>query len=249
MGWYNHATVFRAVQSPSMLPHRENYNYNIKARAGDCTLLPISKRKFSVGHGIKGIKQGNPGQANAFYVLDEQGEVKAKSNPANAWIEKVIKYVTNYDGAKIDSRADEAEEDMKTAEYSAGGMGFQSDVEVRLKIEAHAMAICRNYYLALGYEVEGVSATHSYDFIIKKDAQARFVEVKGTQASGDTIILTKNEVELSRSQGVTMVLFLVHSIVMGRKTVKKESGIVFIADPWQVNKERLTPISYTYRLI
>ena len=74
------------------------------------------------------------------------------------------------------------------------------------------------------------------------------VEVKGTQTEASSIILTKNEVNLSRAQGGSMVLFVLHSIVMSKKTVKKGSGIVKIIDPWQVTDDRLTPISFTYRL-
>lgn len=33
IGWYNHATVFRAMQSPNTLLLRKNFSYNIKARA------------------------------------------------------------------------------------------------------------------------------------------------------------------------------------------------------------------------
>jgi hypothetical protein len=248
VGWYNHATVFRSIQSPNTLHHRENYNYNIIARASDCTLLPISKRKFPAGHGIEGIKEGNPGQSNVFYTLDEKGSDKDTSKPINNWIKKTINYITNYSGTKIKSREDEIQEDIQTAEYSTGGMGFQSDVEVRLKIETHAMAICKSHYEGLGYTVEDVSATKPYDFIINKDQQTRFIEVKGTQSTGTTIILTRNEVELSRVNGSNMALFLVHSILMNKKSVKKESGTIAITDPWHVIDEKLTPISFTYTL-
>lgn len=248
IGWYNNATVFRSIQSPTALPLRENYNYNIKVRMKDCVLLPISKRKFPVGHDIEGTRAGNPGQANAFYVLDERGQEKDFRNRNNAWIKKLIEYVANYSGPKISSREDEIQEDMLTAEYSSGGQGFQSDVEVRLIIESHAMATCKRYYSGEGYEVEDVSANCSYDFIIRKNGQSRFVEVKGTKTSGDIIVLTKNEVNLSRAQGDSMILFIVHSILMNRKVVKKGSGVVSIIDPWQVCDDRLTPISFTYRL-
>lgn len=248
IGWYNNATVFRSIQSPNALPLRKNYNYNIEAKMKDCILLPISKRKFPVGHDNEGTREGNPGQANAFYVLNEQGKAKDLRSPNNAWIKKLIEYVEDYDGPKISSREDEVQEDMLTTEHSSGGQGFQSDVEIRLMIEAHAMAICKKYYSDMSYEVEDVSANSSYDFIIKKNGQSRFVEVKGTQTAGDTIVLTKNEVNLSRAQGDSMVLFIVHSIVMNKKTVKKGSGVVVIIDPWRVNDDRLTPISFTYRL-
>lgn len=248
IGWYKNATVFKAIQSPSNLPDRDNFNYNIKARAEDCVLLPINKRKFPVGHNIDGVKKGNPGQANVFYVLDSQGKLKDMSDPVNAWIEKAIEYVTSYKGKKIESREDEIQEDIKNSEYSSGGQGFQSDVEVRLKVEAHAMAICKKHYSSLGYEVEDVSASHSYDFIIKKDDQIQFIEVKGTQSSGDKIILTKNEVELCRNDDSKMILFLVHSILMNKKNVRSGSGVFSIIDPWEICNERLTPISFTYRL-
>ncbi len=247
VGWYKNATVFKSIQSPTKLPQRKNYNYNIKAKKEDCVLLPISKRKFPVGHGIKGKKEGNPGQANTFYVLDNNGRPKDLNNPTNAWITKLIEYVTNYDGDTISSQEDEIQEDILTAEHSSGGQGFQSDVEIRLMIEAHAMNICKRYYRKKGYPVKDVSANHPCDFIISKNGESRFIEVKGTQTTGKTIILTKNEVALSKSQGDKMVLFLVHSIIMNKKSVKKGSGVVTIINPWKVKKKRLTPISFTYK--
>ncbi|MDO8729504.1 MAG: DUF3883 domain-containing protein [bacterium] len=248
IGWYKNATVFKSIQSPNDLPFRENCNYNIKARVENCVLLPISKRKFPVGHDMKGEKKGNPGQANAFYALDDKGRAKDLTIPNNAWLTKLIEYVNDYDGAKISSREDEIQEDMLTAVHSSGGQGFQSDVETRLLIEAHAMDICKQYYFNKKYDVEDVSANRPYDLRITKNGLSRFIEVKGTQTTGDTIILTKNEVELSQTQGDRMALFIVHSIVMNKKTVKKRSGVVSIIDPWHVMDNRLTPISFTYKL-
>jgi len=247
VGWYNNATVFKSIQSPKKVPQRKNYNFNIKANKKDCVLLPISKRKFPVGHGIKGKKKGNPGQANAFYLLDANGNPKDLNKSTNKWIPKLIKYVNNYTGATLSTQDDELQEDILTAEHSSGGQGFQSDVEIRLMIEAHAMNICQNYYRKKGYKVEDVSATHSCDFIISKKGSSRFIEVKGTQTTGKTIILTKNEVALSKTQGNKMALFLVHSIIMNKKSVKKGSGIISIIDPWKVKDKMLTPISFTYK--
>ena len=36
--------------------------------------------------------------------------------------------------------------------------------------------------------------------------------------------------------------------IKNKKTVKKGSGIVSIIDPWIVRKEKLTPISFTYKI-
>jgi hypothetical protein len=248
IGWYKNATVYSSFQSPTAPLLRENYSYNIKAKWEDSFLLPISKRKFRVGHDIEGTKKGDPGEADAFYVLDDKGKAKDVSNPTNAWIANVIKYVEHYQGPKLSSRDDEIQEDMLTAEYSSGGQGFQSDVEVRLTIEAYAMTTCEDYYRQKGYQTKNVSANSPYDFLIRKKELSRFVEVKGTQTAGDTVILTKNEVNLSRTHGDKMILFLVHSIAMNKKSVRKGSGVVSIIDPWRINDDKLTPISFTYRL-
>ncbi len=247
IGWYANATVFRTIQSNNSLPARKNYSYNVVANERDCTLLPISKRRYPVGHQIDGIKEGNPGQANAFYLLDAKGNAKNFDDPQNSWIKGVIDYVQNYNGPRISSREDEIKEDVLTAGYSSGSQGFQSDVEVRLMIESYAMEICRNHFSSKGYEVEDVSATRPFDLIIRKDRKSQLVEVKGTQTAGEAIILTKNEVELSRAEGKRMVLFIVHSITTNNKTVKKGSGVVAIFDPWVVKEENLQPISYTYK--
>jgi Domain of unknown function (DUF3883) len=127
----------------------------------------------------------------------------------------------NYDGLRISSRQDEIQEDILTAEHSSAAQGFQSDVEVRLIIEAHAMSACEKYYSDKGYKVENVSANRPYDFIIRRSNLSRFVEVKGTQTTGDTIFLTKNEVDLNLTHGDDMVLFIVHSIVFNKKRCKE----------------------------
>ncbi len=248
VGWYNNATVFRSVQSPRSMPFRENYNYNVKARTEDCVLLPISKRKFPVGHDIPGTKRGNPGQANAFYILDLQGHEKDFGNPHNSWLHNLIQYVRNYNGQKITSLEDVIQEEVVTAGYSSSSQGFQSDVEVRLMIESYAMEVCKKHYSDDGYEVVDVSATQPYDLLLTKNDVSLFAEVKGTQTEGKTIIVTKHEVEFNRTHGDSMVLFLVHSIVINSKKVKKGSGIVSIIEPWFASDDRLTPISYTYRV-
>lgn len=248
VGWYKNATVFRSFQDAKKLPERNYYGYNILAKTKNCTLLPISKRKYPIGHNLDWTKEGNPGQANAFYLLDKNGEPKDLDNPQNSWIRSVIEYVDNYDGFKISSREEEIEEDIVTSGYSSGDQGFQSDVEVRLMVESYAMDLAKNYYSKKGYDVQDVSANRPYDLLIKNNKESRFIEVKGTQTSGEAIILTKNEVNLSRTEGEKMDLFMVHSIELNKKSIKKGTGTIVVITPWQIKEDNLTPISYTYRL-
>lgn len=248
VGWYKNATVFKSIQMSSNLPQRENYNFNVKALKKDSVLLPLSNRKFSVGHRIPNEKKGNPGQANAFYILDKKGEEKDTTLSTNSWINSAIKYVINYDGASISTLDDEIQENILTLEHSIGNQGFQSDIVARLMVEAYAMKRCEEYYRTKGYAVKDVSATHSCDFIVEKSSKKLFVEVKGTQSLGQKIILTKNEVALSLDESHEMELFLVHSIVLNKKSVKNDSGKILIVKPWKVDESKLTPISYTYDL-
>jgi hypothetical protein len=246
VGWFTNATVYRSVQDGSGMKARSEFSYYVVAKTANSTLLPIGKRKYPVGHGLKNTKEGNPGQANAFYVYDNQLKVKNANDKHNSWIYDAIKYVNNYSGPKIATFEDEVVEEIETSLFSTGGQGFLSDVEKRLIIEEYAMGCCRNHFEREGYSVEDVSKTKPYDFHVTKDGKELMVEVKGTQTDAKSIILTKNEVELSRKYGNKMALFLVHSIEVNKKSVKKGSGTVRVIRPWQVIDSRLVPTSFIY---
>ena len=67
----------------------------------------------------------------------------------------------------------------------------------------------------------------------------------GTQTEGNNIILTKNEVDVASKYSDQMVLFLVHSIILGKRKVK--NGIIKLISPWKLEKSKLTPITYSYK--
>ena len=229
------------------MDERDEYSFYVLAKTADSTLLPISKRKYSMGHGLEKTKEGNPGQANTFYIYDSAQKLKDANDKHNSWIYKTIKYVRNYSGPKISTFEDVVAEEIETSLFS-GGQGFQTDVEKRLVIEEYAMNCCRNHFENNGYTVEDVSKTKSYDFHVTNGKSELLVEVKGTQTEAKNIILTKNEVELSKRLGLKMALFLVHSIILNKKTVKKGSGTIKLIQPWHVIDSKLIPISYIYDL-
>lgn len=248
VGWFNNATVYRCVQDGSRKATRDGYSYYVVTNTADAILLPIGKRKYFMGHGLQNTKVGNPGQANAFYTYDNRLKAKDAKDKHYSWIYNAVEYVKTYSGPKIATFEDEIAEEIATSLFSSGGHGFQSDVEKRIIIEKHAMNCCRNHFERRGYTVEDVSKTKSYDFHITKHNNEIMVEVKGTQADAKRIILTKNEVELSKRLGNKMVLFLVHSIILNKKTVKKGSGSIKVIKPWQVVDSKLTPTCFIYDL-
>jgi hypothetical protein len=245
IGWYKNATVYHSFQSPLSKTIRNGFKYNIEAKSKNAVLLPIGNRKQTIGHGIKGMKAGNPGQANAFYVYDENYALKSKSK-CNNWIYEAIDYVNKYNGPTISSFEDEVLDEMQTSLFGGSGQGFQSDVEKRLAIEKHAMKMCKEYYFKKGYTLTDVSKNKPYDFQAQKGKTELFIETKGTQTDASKIILTKNEVELSQQIGHKMSLFIVHSIEFNKKSIKKGSGKIKVVYPWEIDKKNLTPISYIY---
>ena len=247
VGWYQNAKVYAHIQNPKDQKSRKNFGYNLFANEKDAVLLPALKRRFPIGHGIVGVKEGNPGQANTFYLLDEHYNKKPKDK-INSWIYRAIEYVKSYEGPSIRSFEDEVSEELENSAFSSSGQGFQSNLEIKQLVEDYSMAKCKKYFSTQGYTLEDVSLKRPYDFVAAKDGEEYFIEVKGTQTDGSKIILTKNEVEMSKLKGHKMILFLVHSIELNKKAIRKGSGEVVVVEPWQLNESKLTAISYTYEL-
>lgn len=247
VGWYKDARVYRSFQKPSNQPERNNFKFYITTTIDNATLLPINKRYYKIGHRLK-TKEGNPGETNAFYTHDTKFERKA-SGPKNDWIEEAIDYVTNYTGPKIILIKDE---DKSVEESNAIALevsqGFQSDSEIRRSIEKYAMHKCKEFYENNGYLLTDTSLNQPYDFQAIKNKEELFIEVKGTQGSGEKIILTKNEVEMSKSHGAKMILFVVSEIILKNKVPISNSGKTTIIQPWEINEKKLTPICFNYEL-
>ncbi len=247
VGWYNGATVYEYCQETKNQKSRKNFGYNVVADHKNAVLLPILKRRFFIGHGISGTKEGNPGQANAFYCLNQNFKNKP-NDKLNSWIYRAIEYVQSYDGPCISSFEDEVSEELENSAFGGSGQGFQSNIEKKALVEQYAMEKCKKHFSKDGYAVTDVSLTKPYDFLANKGRYEYFIEVKGTQTDGKKIILTKNEVKISKVNGDKMILYLVHSIEINKKSVKKGSGKVVIIKPWKLKESKLTAVSYTYNM-
>ncbi|MHB1544919.1 MAG: protein NO VEIN domain-containing protein [Gammaproteobacteria bacterium] len=249
VGWYKDATVYRTGRSQP----RNRGGYYVHTEAKNAVLLPERLRVHRVGHeltqrtkqGKKAVKKGNPGQSNAFYILDERGKAKDLVDKHNAWIREAIQFVRRFKGSTIKSRADAlAEESILTLTVGSGG-GYQDSVKIRRAVEAHAMGKCLRYYRTQGFQVSDDSRIESYDVLIRRDGQLQYVEVKGTQGAADSVILTRNEVKLNKQK--RSVLFVVHSIMIDRHGAAS-GGKIAILDPWKIQQSDLEVIAYTYKL-
>jgi hypothetical protein len=77
------------------------------------------------------------------------------------------------------------------------------------------MAVARAELEALGWdEIKDVSGEESYDFYCRTGDLEAVFEVKGTTSHGDTIILTRNEVDLHKERHPNNCLIVVRDIVL-----------------------------------
>lgn len=165
-------------------------------------------------------------------------------------IAKLLKTSLSTTGHKTNDRSRANEEWAATfaseEEYSKG-QGFQLDHMLRKAIEDHAMNRATSYFESLGYDVANVSARRPYDLECAKGKAKLFVEVKGTQSTGESVFLTAGEVRFANEHAASMALFILHSVQVD-SSGNVSGGVQNIRKPWVVNQEDLEALSYKYHV-
>lgn len=130
--------------------------------------------------------------------------------------------------------------------------GFIKDSKKKELIELHAMKVAYEYYSEKGYEVDDCSGLRNlgYDYKCKKGTEFVEVEVKGTTTHGNSVILTRNEVDNAKTTQNRADLFIVHSIdiLVNDGDYKVTAHEVNIIENWSPKDSSLEPISYSYNL-
>lgn len=240
VGWYRNADVLRnpANRSPGK---PRGFGHYCSAAVENCVLVPTIKRKHKLFSG-----KGQLGQANVCYPLNSDGTKKS-----GRWIQNALNYIADYQAGNVleepeTAAADEIAIAAEKALSGAFGQGFAGTPEERRAIEKHSMAVAIRHFRNRRFQVQDVSATRSYDLVCKRGKREIHVEVKGTTTIGSSVILTANEVKHASNRDNLCVLFILRSIKLLR--LKATGGKRLVLDPWRPNKNRLTPISYMYRL-
>ncbi|MBM7774954.1 hypothetical protein JOD54_005158 [Actinokineospora baliensis] len=119
----------------------------------------------------------------------------------------------------------------------------------KVVVERHAMDLASEYLTTLGWVVEDVGATCSYDIDATRPGEHLYVEVKGTTTDGAEVILTKNEVDLMRENYPHTMLIVVHGIHLDRTgdEPRASGGTRKVFHPWEVRDDRLRPMAFRYR--
>jgi hypothetical protein len=254
IGWYRNATVyattrpkFPASVAKEMLRRLKQSGtkgfklggYSFEAAVENVTLLPTYERIREIPGNVK----GGFGQSNICYFSRRDGKSKN-----SAWMNKAIQYVLSYDKTNLltTPHAEVNSEEAATAAQEQAE-GFQSDPRIRKTIEKHAMKEAQKALEKRGFsKFENTSATKPFDFTCWRKGKTFFIEVKGTQTAGKSVILTKNEVEHAKANPGYSILVIVHSVKMAGKDIAK-AGIPEVTEKWDLMEGELTATQYLWK--
>ena len=142
------------------------------------------------------------------------------------------------------------EEISKPLKRRGGGQGIGLTAPERRAVELRAMALAVDHLNLLGYQCEDTSATESFDILATKAKQTLKVEVKGTTSEFcDSILMTRNEIELHRRDKGRTGLVIVYGIRLKRDKLDPQAsqGTVEALLHWDINTWKAEPIAFQLR--
>lgn len=178
------------------------------ARLKDAFRLPTKERWEPVPGGA-----GAFGQSNVCYLLARDGRPKKA-----AWMFKAIDYVREYAGPNLLTDPEievqnQAAAQAEAVDAAGQGQGFASTPAERRVIEDHAMARALRHFKSRYAVVENVSKQKGVlDLRCGSNGKTSVhVEVKGTTTSGESVILTRREVERNATE-IQRFTFFIRSV-------------------------------------
>lgn len=126
--------------------------------------------------------------------------------------------------------------------------GYSTDPLARAAVEAHAMNAAIAHYSS-GWDVEDVHLAESYDLVCRREGVELHVEVKGTTGTGQTVLLTRNEVRHAQSYA-NVALFVLAEIELRSSgdAVEGTGGIATVFEPWLIDSGTLVPVGFEYEV-
>jgi hypothetical protein len=129
--------------------------------------------------------------------------------------------------------------------------GFQPSPEIRRLVELHAMRCAQDKLSEMGFGVfHDTSAHECYDLTCERKGELYYVEVKGTQGAGTSVILTANEAEHAMKYPQRSIAVIVSQIEIvdenGKAQAKGGRSRVFL--PWTLELASLKPLQYQWNV-
>jgi hypothetical protein len=246
VGWYRDAIVHReAVSYPRevedrILKHLSNVGikrnrtfkkYRLEANRGTAVLLPMNIR---IGRPPIPRGKGGMGEFNVCYTR----------NKSSLWIQEAIGFIKNYRGPNLLN----SEAEVESFDAQERAAGFQSNSKIRAAVEKYSMDIAKQELIRLGFsDIDNTSKRECYDYTCScGDADRYYVEVKGTQGAGKSVILTKNEVDHWKKYEQHSIAVIVRDIKADPKTFRASGGTSQVCHPWLIEPASLEPSQYAW---
>jgi hypothetical protein len=101
-----------------------------------------------------------------------------------------------------------------------------------------------------GYrKFDETASRECYDYTCRKNGKLYYVEVKGTQTNGNSVILTRNEVDNALYYPDSSIFVLVSAVrVKDKPQISVGGGQVTVREKWMPRKQDLKPIQYMWKV-
>lgn len=126
------------------------------------------------------------------------------------------------------------------------GQGLMSDVQRKLAVEHHAVALATQYFEAQDWSVENVGSWACYDLHCRRGVEELHVEVKGTTGAGVTVSLTANEVQHAETHPNVALVVVTDIAISASPDPVASGGKVAVFDPWHLDWSSLRARVYEY---
>ncbi|MDP9885383.1 hypothetical protein J2W21_002905 [Sinomonas atrocyanea] len=153
--------------------HRPNYEV-LPANAKGQRKKALLGHPLPPGHPIHEALIGSPVEPARGFTYEPDPEIPEPADPATSGFSEALD------------------------EPGTRGQGLQMDAAVRREIEDAAQDRLMNYYRDEGWTVTDTRQNRPYDAVAMRGTEKIFLEAKGTQSRGTSVIVTRNEVDHAR---------------------------------------------------
>lgn len=146
-----------------------------------------------------------------------------------------------------DQVAEEIVSISKPLKKRSGRQGFSLSAPQRKAVELRAMYLATEYLVKAGYSCSDTSATQSFDILAELGGEQLKVEVKGTTSDFcDSVVMTRNEVDLHRAEKGKTGLVIVSKISLDKDkdSPSATGGVLEVMLNWDIDEWTADPIAY-----
>lgn len=150
-----------------------------------------------------------------------------------------------------DSAPDNVSAEVSTSGASlprpSKGQGQAADVDERRKVELAAQERLAAHYRALGWRVCDTHLNSPYDLLATRGDETLYLEAKGTRSAGETVLVTRGEVEHARMHPSECFMGIWSGIVLDENDEVRPDCGEFRVIPFDPDLGLLVVVGYQWR--